>query len=183
VADAKRYRKRRDDVIAFASALRRFLDVCEGGEETFVGVMPVSPRAGQEAEAARLADEVDRLSGRAALAFAGQHFIAWQPRGTMQTVRVNPAVQWRTILDFDPRFPPSAILAVCNQAIGVLEAQAEDAEEHKQSRVEQVERGTRIAVGRPFGPTGQLRTAFLASIVGIPAALIVAYLGYLLGWG
>jgi hypothetical protein len=127
VGDAKRYRKRRDDVIAFGRALRRFLDVCEGGEEeAFLGiVMPVRPRPGQKDEAARLAVEVDQLSGRAALAFGGQHFIDWSPRGTMQTVRVNPAVQWRTILDFDPRFPPSAILAVCNQAVGVLEAQAE----------------------------------------------------------
>jgi hypothetical protein len=182
VADAKRYRKRRHDVMSFASALQRFLAVCEGGEETLVGYMPVRPRPGQEAEAERLAAEVDRLSGRAALAFAGQHFIEWKPRGTMQTVRVDPAVQWRTILDFDPRFPPSAILAVCNQAIGVLESQAEDAEEHEQSLAGRMERVTRTP-GFPRAQTGHLRTAFLASLVGIPGALIVAYIAYLLGWG
>ena len=183
MADAKRYRKRCDDVIAFGRAFQGLLDVCEGGEETFVGVMPVRPRPGQDTEAARLAAQVDQLSGRAALAFGGQHFIDWSPRGTMQTVRVNPAVQWRTILDFDPRFPPSAILAVCNQAVGVLEAQAEDAEEHEQSLAGKMERATRVTPGLPRDHAGNLRTAFLASFVGIPAALIVAYLAYLLGWG
>jgi hypothetical protein len=98
-------------------------------------------------------------------------------------MRVNPAVQWRTILDFDPRFPPTAILAVCNQAIGVLEAQAEDAEEHEQSLAAKVEGITRIAPGLPRDGTGHLRTTFLASIVGIPAALAVAFIAYLLGWG
>jgi hypothetical protein len=101
----------------------------------------------------------------------------------MQTVRVNPAVQWRTILDFDPRFPPSAILAVCNQAVGVLEAQAEDAEEREQSLAGKIERGARIAPRLPRDRTGHLRTAFVTSVVGIPSTLAVAYITYRLGWG
>jgi len=31
--------------------------------------------------------------------------------------------------------------------------------------------------------SGHLRTAFIGSIVGIPATLAVAYLTYRLGWG
>jgi hypothetical protein len=184
VTDSKRYRKRRDDIAAFMNALTRFLSVCQGGEETYVAYETVTPLPGKESEATRLAAEVDRLSGRAAFALGSQFFIEWKPRGTFQTVRVNPAAQWRTILEYDPRFPPEAIFAVCNQAVGLLEAWASDAEKHEQTFTGKVERVTRWM--RPHLPRdhgGNVRTALIASIVGIPAALLVAYVAYLLGWG
>ena len=101
-----------------------------------------------------------------------------------QTQPVSPASGWRTILDHDPNFTVDVIFAVCNQAIGVLDAKATEAEEHEKTLAGKVERVTRRRRrSLPRSESGHLRTAFIASIVGIPAALVVAFIAYLLGWG
>lgn len=186
MSNAKRYRRRHDNVQAFSLALARFLDVCESREGDALGIFYSSwtPQPGREAEAARLAAEVDRVAGRAAVALGHEFFIDWKPRGTMQTQRVNPAAGWRTILDLDPSFPAEAIFAVCNQALGVLDMQATEAEEHEKSLAGKIERliGIRRKPRRESESGGQLRSTFIASIVSIPSLLAVAYLVFRFGW-
>lgn len=187
MSNSKTYRRRHDDVQAFAAALSRFLDVCQPSESNaFLTIYPTwTPKPGRETEAVRLAAEVDHASGRAAVALGGEFFIDWKPRGTFQTQRVSPAAMWRTILDSDPAFPADAIFAVCNQALGVLDMRATEAEAHERSFAGRVarafgRRGQRRRVGEGGTP---IRTAFVVSLVGIPAALLVAYLVYAFGWG
>jgi hypothetical protein len=186
MSNAKRYRRRHDDVQAFALALTRLLDVCQSGGGDPLGVFYPSwtPKPGREADAARLAAEVDRVAGRAAVALGHEFFIDWKPRGTMQTQRVNPAAGWRTILDSDPSFPVDAIFAVCNQAVGVLDLLATEAEEHEKSLAGKIERviGVHRKPRRESVNGGHLRSAFIASIVSIPSLLVVAYLVFRFGW-
>ena len=188
MSKAKTYRRRLDDVQAFAAAFSSLLDVCEASVSDGWGMFYPSwtPRPGREQDAARLAAEVDRASGRAAIGLGHEFFIDWKPRGTFQTQRLNPAAGWRVILDHDPPFPADAIFAVCNQAIGVLEARTTEAEEHEHSLVGRLERitGTARRNRRRQGVSGgHLRTALLASIVGIPSTLLVAYIVFRFGWG
>jgi len=189
MSNAKRYRRRHDDVQAFALALARFLDVCQssGGDPLGVFYPSWTPKPGREAEATRLASEVDRVAGRAAVALGYEFFIDWKPRGTMKTQRVNPAAGWRTILDTDPFFPVDAIFAVCNQALGVLDMRATEAEEDEKSLAGKV--GRVAGVRRKRQPArkgesggGPLRSAFIASIASIPSLLVVAYLVFRFGW-
>lgn len=186
MSDARTYRRRYDDVQAFLAALAHLLDACESsGNDAFGVSYPTwTPKPGREAEAARRAAEVDRAAGRAALALGREFFIEWKPRGTFQTQPVSPASGWRTILEYDPNFTVDVIFAVCNQALGVLEARAIEAEEHEQSLAGKVERVTRARRSRqPKEPDGHVRRALIASLVGIPSALLVAYLVYRFGWG
>ena len=185
MSSSKMYHRRHDDVQTFVAALSRFLDVCEQSDGyEFLTIYPSwTPKPGRQAEATRLAAEVDRASGRAAVGLGGEFFIDWKPRGTTQTKRVNPAATWRTILSDDPAFPADAIFAVCNQALGVLDMRATEAEEREASLAGKIERLTGTPRRHPRESNGQLRTAFLVSLVGVPAALLVAYLVYLFGWG
>ena len=173
------------DVQAFAIALRRFLDACEASEgDAFLTVYPTwTPKHGREAEAAQLASEVDRASGRAAVALGHEFFIDWKPRGTMQTQRVSPAAMWRTILDYDPAFPVDAIFAVCNQALGVLDMRATEAEEHERSFSGWIGRVPPRRRHSKREGDGHVRPAVIGSAIGVPFTLAAAYLAYRLGWG
>jgi hypothetical protein len=176
----KTYRRRHDDIQAFAAALNRFLDVCEPSESNeFLTIYPSwTPKPGRTADAAQLAAEVDRASGRAAVALGGEFFIDWKPRGTFQTQRVNPAAMWRTILDSDPAFPVDAIFAVCNQALGVLDMRATEAEEHARSLAGKVERIT----GSTRRSGEHVSGLVIAFVIALVAALVAAYLAFRFGW-
>jgi len=137
---------------------------------------------------------VDRLSGRAALALESVGTgIDYKPPGVMpgHTQRVNPAAAWRTIIDRYPMFPPQMILACCDQALGLLDACAFEAEQHESTLEGRLSRafgfwGRVRGDGRDIGkaPRG---FGFVASIFGIPssviALLITAYLTHWFGWG
>jgi hypothetical protein len=179
---SKTYRRRQQDIAAFAEALSRFLDVCEA-HESFAGNPTWAPRPGQEAEAGRRAAELDVIAGRAASAFGSEYVINWSPRGTFQEYPVNPATGWATILDRDPNFTVDVIFSVCRQAVGSLDARAIEAEEHEQSLAGKVERITgsnRRSLSR--NASGGIRGAFVAFIVGVPATLVGAYLAFRFGW-
>lgn len=170
------------DIDAFATALHRFLSVMEAQHNGFLydsGATWVL-RPGHEGEAARLKAELDRLSGRAAYAFAaaGSH-VEWKPRGTMQWQPLNPAAGWSTILDRDPRFEAETIFSCCSQALGILEMKAEEAEEYERHRVRRALRWTARLTG------GGLRPFARWAARGVGALIIVvlgAGLTYWLGW-
>lgn len=137
-------------------------------------------RPGQEAEAAQLRFEVDRQAGRAAhaLAAAGS-YVEWKPRGTFQTQPVNPAVAWSTILAPDPMFGPDVILACCSQALGILDMQAEAAEEDESKPLH------RVRAGLPDVPGGWVRRHAWPAVRwvgGVTATVIAGFLIYVLGW-
>jgi hypothetical protein len=183
VAQSKTFRRRQQDIVAFAEALARFLDVCAPQHEPFGGYPTWAPQPGQEAEAAQRAAEVDRTAGRAALAFGREFYIDWKPRGTFQTQPVSPATRWRTILDRDPDFGVDVIFTVSNQAIGALDVWADEADEHEQSLAGKIERITgRSRRGSSRTESGHLRSGFIAATLGIPPALVVAYLAHRFGW-
>jgi hypothetical protein len=166
------------DVDAFATALHRFLSVMEAQHNGFLydsGATWV-PRPGQEGEAARLKAEVDRLSGRAAYAFAaaGSHG-EWKPRGTMQWQPVNPAAGWLTILEGDPRFDAETIFSCCSQALGILEMKAEAAVEYERHRVRRAFRWAARLTGSGLRPVAR----WAARGAG---ALALAGVTYWLGW-
>lgn len=178
------YRRNAHDVAAFGNALYQFLQVMEPHSDGFFGDSPRTwtPRAGQEAEAGRLRAEVDLLTGRAAYAFAAAgSVIDFKPRGAFewQTIPVNPAASWPTILGSDPRFDVDVILACARQAVGILEMKAEEAEEYES-------RPVRRALGRLARLTGSgLRPAARWTIRGAGGLILVvagAGLTHWLGW-
>jgi hypothetical protein len=182
VSKSKTYRRRQHDVAAFTEALSRLLNVCDA-QEALAANPRWAARPGQEAEAGRLAAQVDLLAGRAALALGTDFYVNWKPRGTWQTQPVSPATAWRTLFDSDPMFTADVIFAVCHEAIGVLDARATEAEEHEGSfkgKLERVTGRNRRSLARK--ESGQLRRAFVAFVVGIPAALVAAYIAFRLGW-
>jgi hypothetical protein len=182
VSKSKALRRRQADIAAYGNALARLLEVCER-HESFEGNPTWSPKPGQDLEANLRVGEVDRAAGRAALAFGHEFWIDYKPRGTFQTQPVSPATTWRTIFDRDPMFGVDVIFAICTQAIGALDARASEAEERERSLAGKIERVLPRLPRAAVAPSGHLRTAFVASIVGIPSALAVAFIAYALGWG
>jgi hypothetical protein len=177
VANSKVLRRRQQDIAAFAAALTRLLQVCES-HESLGGFPSWTAQQGQEQEASRRAAELDRVAGRAAQAFGPDFFIQWKPRGTWQTQPVNPAMGWRTIFDHDPNFGVDVIFAVCNQAIGALDARATEAEEHERSLAGKIER----VVGREPTGSGRVRGLVVGFIVALVAGLVAVYMAFRFGW-
>jgi hypothetical protein len=75
------------------------------------------------------------------------------------------------------------IFSVCNQAIGALDAWATYAEEHERSLAGRIGRFIPRLPRAAHTESGSVRTAFIASVVGIPAAVAAGLITYLLGWG
>jgi hypothetical protein len=176
VASSATLRKRQHDIEAFVDALNRFLAVMEPEQASLTGAPRWIPRAGEEAEAARLRFEVDHAAGRAAYALAEAGvFVDWKPRGTFQTQPVSPAQAWATILDWDPMFGVEVILACCSQALGILSMQAEAAEEDESHPVRQVAARAPRITGRHLVPVAKW-------VGGVAGALVIAFLTYWLGW-
>lgn len=138
MTNAKTLRRQQADVQAFSLALRQLLSVMTQTEGSYIFGDPGGwvPTAGREVECAKLRNEVNIAAGRAtsALASTGQ-VILWKPRGRPDGYwqPVNPAGGWTTILSDDPMFDADAIFATCDQAVGMLDAKASEAEERDQS--------------------------------------------------
>jgi hypothetical protein len=192
VISSETYRRYARDLSAFSTALHEFLSVMQQGgsaPDSQSGWVPVwqggplndsptpwTPQPGREAEAAERKMKVDWLSGKAAYAFAAAgSFIEWKPRGTWQTQPVNPATEWATILDWDPRFDAGTIFACATQALGILEMKAEAVEEYERHKVRRAVRW----VGRLTG--SGLRPAARWS-VRLAAPIATAGIVYFLGW-
>jgi hypothetical protein len=178
MSSAETLRKRQSDLEAFQVALQRFLEVMEPHHNGLLYDSAATwvPRPGQETEAVRRKADVDRVAGRAAYAFAAAgSFVAWKPRGTFQTVPVNPATEWATILERDPRFDVETIFACCSQSFGLLEMKIEEAEEYERQKVRRFLRGLARLTGSGLRPV----VRWTARAIG---ALAIAGATYLLGW-
>jgi hypothetical protein len=189
-ASSKTLRRRSRDIAEFSEALVRVLELTE--PRYTASTFPTwRPRAGQEAELASRTAVADRLAGRAAFALASTGAVVdYKPPGTWQTTPVNPIGAWRTIFDAYAMFSPEMIFACCNQAIGLLDAHADDAEEHEHS--------LEGKLGHAFGFWHRIRGGsdlrggrrgirFPATVVGIPSAVLATVIAGLItnwfGWG
>jgi hypothetical protein len=188
VKSSQSLRRQRDDVQAFADALRQLFEFLtpRPGSHIFDDPAGFAVTTGHEAEAQALIQEVNRLAGRAAPALqASGGFINWKPRGRPDGYwqRVNPATGWTTILSEDPMFDAATILAVCDQVVGMLDAAAEGAEDQEQT----LEGRLAHAAGfwQRIRPTRRTHGAGVAQGVlgtlGVGVAL--AGIVHFLGWG
>jgi len=182
VKSSESYRRYLRDLNAFAEALHALLQVMElgGGSEFLGNPGQWTPRAGQEAEAARRKAAVDLVAGRAAYAFhAAGSFVDWQPRGTFQRQPVNPATGWATILDWDPAFDADIIFACARQAVGILEMKAEEAEDSERQRVRRAAGSLARLTGSGLAPLARWTVRAAGSLILVVAG---AGLTYWLGW-
>jgi hypothetical protein len=82
MTSSKTLRRRQRDVEEFDNALGRMLEVLEPRQRGFSSDRTRASRDGSEYEAGRRADEVDRVSGRAAYALASVgSIVEWKPPG------------------------------------------------------------------------------------------------------
>jgi hypothetical protein len=180
MSTSETYRRYARELQAFGDALQQLLDVMEQTEGLdFIGYPGMwVPRPGHEAEAGRRRAAVDVLTGRAAYAVnaSGVH-VQWKPSGTFQTVAINPAAEWSTIIQEDPRFDVDTIFACIRQALGILEMKAEEAEERE--RVQPTARSVADITARGLAPFAR----WTARAAGSLALLVVgAGIVYWLGW-
>jgi hypothetical protein len=189
MTSSKTLRRRQRDVAEFDNALGQLLGVLEPVYHPFSGERAWIAPEGKEREAARRTAEVNRVAGRAAYALASVGSVVdWKPPGQPPgySQPVNPAAAWSTILQESPMFDVSMIHACNQQAIGVLDAQASEAQEHEDSFTGRVENVTgffaRIRGDRERGQPSQYgAVAFGALVTGV-VGLFVAYLTFTFGW-
>jgi hypothetical protein len=179
---AETYRRHARDLRAFGDALNSLLEVLQRTEGLdFMGYPgPWVPRPGQEVEAGRRRAAVDMLTGRAAYAVqAAGVFVQWKPSGTFQTVPLNPAAEWSTIINPDPRFDADTIFACVRQALGILDMKAEEAAEAELRPARPAARKVAGAAGYGLRPLARWAVAGAGTV-----ALLVVAAGvtYWLGW-
>lgn len=186
---SKTLRRRLHDVQEFDNALGHLLEVLEPVQEPLSFETTWRVRDGYQEEASRRAADIDRAAGRAAHALASVgSIVQWKPSGRPPGYwqPVNAAAAWSTILDRSPMFDASVIHACNQQAIGVLDAQASEAEEHEDSFTGRVENLTgffrRISGDKSRGQPSQYGAVIFGAVVTGVVALVVAYLTYKLGW-
>lgn len=115
--------KRIQELYEFRAALGELLAVSDGEERSYSGPPTIVPRPGLYSEWAAARAKVDLLAARAAHTLQAVGVgMSYKPPGTMQTVPVNPAAAWATMLGDRPMFSPIDMDACLNQAIGALEA-------------------------------------------------------------
>lgn len=182
--------KRRQKVEDFLRAFDAMLANCEANDTWLDDLPSFRPKPGREQTVARQASELQATTVVAAEIVQNLGIIyRYKPRGTMQTVPLNPVYAWKTIFDRDPMVNAEHVYDACNQAIGLLGHRAEEAYEHERSvtgRVERVSAAPRRvwrAVRGASDATSQQKTAFVSGIVvtAVGGAL-GTYLAHVLHW-
>lgn len=182
-------RKRRDAVVAFLNKFHDVLAICEP-VNSWPDTMPTwRPRAGREAEVAKLAGELELMCGPAAQAVESVGMLAaYKPRGTFQTRPMNPVLVWSTLMS-DPVITADLIDALCRRAIGVLDHEADERAEDEKSISGRVVRAVSMprriwqaATGAPADAAAH-KSAFVSGIVvTVLTGLLVAFLAHYFGW-
>ena len=179
--------RRRTAITVFADALGQLLEVSDVRQPDPYGLNYgyepyVMHQQGMESEWSRRRNAVDLAAPKAAIAFqATGVIIAWKPPGYAPgtTFPVNPATEWGTVLETDPKFGLDVLQQVINQALGTLDALVE--EEQHQSRERRPK--TKSTRSTPAKRGGLTATEWMITVVGLViAGLIVAYLAYRFGW-
>jgi hypothetical protein len=182
--------RRRSAITAFADALRQLLEVSDVRQpDPFgfnYGYEPyVMPQRGMESEWSRRRNAVDLAAPKAGLAFQATGVgIAWKPPGYAPgtSLPVNPATEWASVLDTDPKFGLDVLQQVINQALGTLDALVEEESHRSRERSPRTRGGVPKSAGRAKRG-GFTATEWVFTIVGlVVAGLIVAYLAYRFGW-
>lgn len=162
-------RRRIQALTEFHNSIAALLEISDVNPNAWAGQPAIAPKPGRESDWRQAKANVDRVAPKAARSFetAGM-FVEWKPPGTWNTYRINPAVQWGTILEPDPRFGVDVLEACINQTLGALEDRLHDP-------------ATRL---RPSLPSIQGRhvSAVFKWIAGIGAAVVAAGIAAWLGW-
>jgi hypothetical protein len=179
--------RRKDAVEKFVRELAALLSACEP-QQSIISSMPTwAPRAGREQFVATQHGVVDQLTRPAAIALdtVGVHY-QYKRAGTWETQTTNPVLVWSTLL-IQPMIQAEMIFSLCNQGIGHLVEQIDDAVEHETSLEGRIER----AFGTPwrliraaFGYAGHApRTDAVGTFVsGLVVALLAAWLSHVFHW-
>jgi hypothetical protein len=180
---------RRDAVVKFLTEFDALLALCEPRQDYYGGSMsPWRPKPGRENEVMSGGASIDRLTGPAARALQSVGAVfQFKPAGTMQTQPANPVLLWSTLFAESPMVSAELVYRLCNQAIGLLEEDIDEAVRHESSFEGKVERvvGTpwrlvRAAFGRSgYAPATDAIGTVVVTVVG---GLIVAYVAHLLHW-
>jgi hypothetical protein len=178
-------RRQQRDIEEFAQAFSGLLEVTQPEERYFAGNSRWFARPEDEAEAQRRYATVSAVAGKAAVALQATGMnIGWKPRGQPPgySQPVNPALAWTTVFSDDPMFGADLILTVCDQAIGVLDSQGSEAEEHEQSFEGKVAHAAGFL--ERVRPPGRSHRAGVVqgSAATIVCGVIVGYILHALGW-
>jgi hypothetical protein len=178
--------RRKVAVETFMRELDALLSACEPKSSVMSDMPTWVPKAGQEQFVAAKRAEVDQLTRPAAIALESVGVgYQYKPAGTMQTQAANPVLVWTTLLR-SPMVEAQTIYSLCNQAIGHLVEQINDAIEHENSLEGKIERW--------FGtPWRLIRSAFgndryapkvdaVGTVVSLAVALVAAYLVHIFHW-
>jgi hypothetical protein len=180
-------KRRRSAVEKFMQELTALLSACEP-QQSITRSMPTwAPKAGQRAFVAAQHGVVDQLTRPAAIALdsVGVGY-QYKPAGTWQTQAANPVLAWSTLLT-SPMIQAETIYSLCNQAIGHLIEQINDAVEHEDSLEGRIERAfgspwrlIRAAFGHAgYAPRADAVGTFLSAVA---VALVAAYLSHVFHW-
>ncbi len=154
--------------------------------ENYLGVTRWAPRPGNEAETRGLATELERLTQPAAIVV--QEYgatVELKPAGTMQYHEANPVLLWSTLFE-RPLLTADLIVGSCNRALGMLDAEIEDAEAHEGTAAGRIESTLDGPRGIWRALRGDVRrhqgVAWTGFAAGILATVIAAGIVHWLGW-
>lgn len=185
-------RRRQSAVAEFLMKFHELLRLCER-EPSWGGSMPrwVLASTSNEARVSSLVSDLNLLTGAAAKAVAGVGIEArYKPRGThpANTVPVNPVLVWTTLFA-DPMTTAEIVIQSCQQAIGILESDAVDAEEREASFEGKVERIAakprnlwRAVIGAPREARAHKSAAWGGAFVALLIAVVAGAILHVLGW-
>lgn len=179
--------RRKMAIEKFMPELRLLLSACEPRQAIMDSMPTWIPKYGQEHFVEAQHGIVDQLTRPAAMALESVGVgYRYKPAGTLQTQAANPVLVWSTLLN-DPMIQVPTIFSLCNQGIGHLVEQINDAIEHESSLEGRIERafGTpwrliRAAFG--YAEYAPKLDAFGTIFSGLIVALLAAYLSHVFHW-
>ncbi len=144
--------KRIRELYEFRAALGELLAVSDAEERSYSGPPTIVSKPGHHGDWVAARAKVDRLAARAAHTLQAVGVgMSYKPAGTMQTVAVNPAASWATMLGDRPMFSPHDMDACLNQAIGALEANLGSSSEPTRAPIPGARHVPTIVVGIVIG--------------------------------
>lgn len=115
--------KRIKELHEFHAALSELVNFSDSENRRYSSPPTIVPKPAFQSEWGAARAKVDRLSARAAHTLESVGVgVTFKPAGTMQTVPVNPAASWSTMLSERPMFSPADLESCIIKAIGALEA-------------------------------------------------------------
>jgi hypothetical protein len=186
---SRRFAQQREAVERFRDALIELREELERSPEGITGYFyRWEPRQGREKRAARLRTKVNEAAGpaQAAAATTGLRFhISPPPASRQPAMNVNPIASWTSALEPPNLLTMEHIFDYCDQVIGVLDGEAEEARTKERTLAGRIARFLAFPsevreAARAQYPRVPPKLAFGAALLSQLFALIVAVVGGLL---